>query len=134
MSEHYTLTLSREQAVVLSRACDFYGRIRNGQLSEITWELLLRPHEKSVAFDRELVDTILCAARRPIFPELSANVGHHYGVTQDKTADVAWDIHEVVRNAIAYHDSPQGGMTVDFKDPMCWSGDPLPTITVKEEE
>ena len=134
MSEEYILTLNREQAALLSRACEFYSRVRNGQFHEIVWELSLNEHKYAAAnFDWDLVDALLSAARKPIFPNLSMSPGHHYGVNHDHDSDVAWDTHEVIRHAIAYHDNPEGGEGVYFREPMNWSGLPLPKIQVKEE-
>lgn len=135
MSEMYTMTFTREQIENVARACEVYGRLRNGQFSELTLELSLNPHKQARKFDRDQVDLTFVAARHAIFPELSPNIGHHYGVGHDYIADVAYDTYEVIRHALAYHDHPEGGIGVDFREPMCWANKPLPKIEeVRSEE
>lgn len=92
-----TLTLTDEQAETVQKACDLYVSIRMGQFQEITWTCLDQSLD-SVEYckRRELAEELLILARRVIYPDLA---GHSYGMGKFKDADLAFDVHQVIRYA-----------------------------------
>lgn len=57
------------------------------------------------------------------------------GIFQDETpksCKIAWDIQQVVRHCKAWHEYPEGGLTVNFDEPMNCSGQPMPKCEVVE--
>lgn len=107
------LTLTEEQAQVVSTACEFYARIRMGQFNEI----LIATMSGDVSFDnfcsrRKEAERLLLEARKQLYPDLDG-IGHSYGIGKFMDADQAFDVHQVLRYAL-------GGK----KEP--WSNYPLP--------
>lgn len=128
MSEKVILEVTMETARIIDRACDMYMRLRNGQFDELSWEMSRKKHQHSVLFDREEFDNKLFEARQIIFPDLPKN--SNYGVGKDHDGDMAYEVHEVIRYVLAYHEHPEGGYGVDFHEPMNWSGEPMPKCEV----
>lgn len=131
----YTLIMTQDQALNLSKACEFYSRVMMGQFEEIAFQTML-PHIGKTDFceRREQMQNLLYQARRFAFPELTGP-GHSYGVGQSVTSDRAWEVYQVLRHAIAWTNHPEGGSTVDFHPPMCFSGDKsMPKVLVDGKE
>lgn len=42
-----------------------------------------------------------------------------------------WAVYATIRHTLAWHDHPEGGMTVDFDEPMGY-GEPIPRVEIKE--
>lgn len=134
MAEKFILEVTLEQARLIARACEFYSRMRNGQYSELGFEYMMYKHDKAVSFDRDHFEQVLYAARPFVFPDMRYGVQQHYGVHHDQRSDEAWDIYESVRYALAWHEHPEGGDWVDFREPMNWSGNPLPKCRIEEDK
>lgn len=131
----YTLIMTQDQALNLSKACEFYSRVMMGQFGEIAFQTML-PHTGKPDFceRREQMQNLLYQARRFAFPELTGP-GHSYGVGHSVTSDRAWEVYQVLRHAIAWTNHPEGGSTVDFCPPMCFSGDKsMPKVLVDGKE
>ena len=126
MSDTYTLTMDAETARVVSRACEFYARILFGQWDEISWEMTLR--DKTFMDRRQECERFLGLARAAAFPILAP--GASYGVGHDRTSDTAWNAYQAIRYAIAWHDHPEGGITVNFDTPLRVSDAPMPKCEV----
>lgn len=126
----YTLTMDAETARVVSRACEFYARILMGQWEELSWEMILR--DETYAERRPVCEAFIERARMAAFPDLVR--GQYYGVGHDRKADTAWQTHEVIRNAMAWHEHPEGGITVNFDKPMRVSDAPMPKCEVQEAQ
>ena len=47
--------------------------------------------------------------------------------------DISWDVYQTVRQWLAYRHNPDGGFTVDFRDPMQRSGEKIGIIAVDGE-
>lgn len=91
----YQLTLTEEEANLVSRACEFYARVRMGQFGEIPfWCTDMRGPEDSDATQADWL-----ALRKQIYPDLNG-VGHSYGMGKFKDADKAFDVHQVIRHAL----------------------------------
>lgn len=114
MSDKIQLTLTEEQAKVVSVACEFYSRVRMGQFKEITWHTL----DWSIPSDDfcgrlDNAERCLLEARKYIYPELHG-WGHSYGIGKFEDADRAFDVHQVLRNQFgdgrtpfSYYDLPE---------------------------
>lgn len=122
--KEYVLTLDKEQAGVLSRACEFYLRVFLGQFNEIAFELLLFQDDdiNKWSYRREKAEEALLNARSYIYPELHGT-GHSYGVGKFRCADIAYNIHQVLRHALG-----------DERSPYALFDTTLPGIEVKEAE
>jgi len=106
-------TLTSEQARVVVDALDLYSRVHIGQFNIIA--------EQFMKIDRtEELNMLLTRARQICFPELSASLGHSYGIVACPTESgrIAWDVHQVIRRTEAYGRAPEGGMGVQFNTPM----------------
>lgn len=104
------LTLTDEQAKVVSDACEFYARIRLGQFNEIIWN---REMQQSISdrnyFDRvEVVEQLLMTARALFYPDLGAHKGSSYGVGKYPDADTAFNVHQVLRHELGDKREPLG--------------------------
>ena len=130
MSDTYTLTMDAETANVVKRACELYARILFGQWDELSWEMTLR--DKTFIDRRRDCETFLGLARAAAFPDLVP--GQSYGVGHDRTADTAWNAYQAIRYAIAWHDHPEGGHTVNFDKPLRVSDAPMPKCEVQEAQ
>lgn len=119
------LTLSPEQARVVSCALDFFSRIKCGQLGEIGnifWG----------ATDRDSIREVTSELKRLCLPGLRGSSAE-YGISEcpDESAKVAWDIMQVVRQTEIKARHPGGPqILVSYDDPMFVSkSEPRPTAT-----
>ena len=138
MSETITLTMTREQAQAVTSATELLARLEIGQFEEITWKMLDRFKGKG-------------KDGKPIFDERSRDLANAYlksaclaifGVNVYGWPDVGeksiqhkrcWAVYTAIRYALAWHDHPEGGDTVDFGEPL-WYGENLPVCRVEEEK
>ena len=116
------ISLTKEQARVVSVACEFYSRIKMGQFNEIVWNTFsFNPdviHNISAAEfcdRRDKAEEALLAARKFIYPELHG-IGHSYGVGKFENADMAFDIYQVIRPHFGDDRSP---FTFSHALPLC---------------
>lgn len=119
----YTLTMTEEQARITVAALDFWMRMRLGQWKELVG--LCLPYEQNVEYcdRRDEAELRLMSVRDFVMPELPHNGS--YSVYNFPETERAFNILKAVRSAIAWHNNPEGGWTVDFDRPM--------DIHVKEE-
>ena len=91
------LTLTEEQAKIVSLACEFYARVKMGQFQEISFRCLdLSIPENEYCYLRDEAERLLLEARELIYPDLYG-FGHSYGYGKFKDADMAFDVHQVIR-------------------------------------
>ena len=120
MSETITLTMTREQAREVMNATELLARLEIGQFKEITWKMIDRfitdDGKKFDSTRRDVADELLEQACRTVF-----------GVNQYNRPDVreksmqhqrCWAVYATIRYALAWHDHPEGGVTVDFQGPL----------------
>ena len=98
MSNKIQLTLTEEQAKIVFTACEFYARVRMGQFDRIIDHTL----DLSIPCDdycdrRDEAERLLLEARKQLYPELHG-AGHSYGIGKFEDADLAYDVHQVLRN------------------------------------
>ena len=121
----YRLDLTDEQAKITSAALELYARLRNGQWAELA-DLCLDLSDEDYAHKKfDLLIPELMRVRQIAYPELAPTWGTSYGVGKFKDSDLAWEIHEVLRNKIAWTEHPEGGMGVCFDKPMSFRGNEL---------
>ena len=134
MSETITLTMTREQARAVMNATELLARLEIGQFKEITWKMIDRfitdDGKKFDSTRRDAADELLEQACRAIF-----------GVNQYNRPDVreksmqhqrCWAVYATIRYALAWHDHPEGGVTVDFQEPL-GIGETMPKCKVVDE-
>ena len=129
----YILEMTPEHAQSLCNACEFYARMLMGQYKELIWQSMTISGD-DYCERRDAAEEKLLEARDIILPELSHSFGHSYGVGHDKTADMAWELYEVVRYVKATTEHPEGGWTTDFSPPMSFSGEPLAKCQAVDSE
>lgn len=135
----WRLEITDRQAEVLMRALDVYSRFLMGQISTCLDEF----HDLS--YDDK--QTIHLYARQFIFKELDSPYAFYSICNREKVdekAQIAWDIQQVVRQAVSWHragkklgvderDWGDGMFGVSFDDPFQTSDEPLCKIErVKE--
>lgn len=118
------LNLTDEQARIVSRACEFYARMRYGQFWELIPETLEleRPFPDNFSERRDNAEKHLLIARTWLLPELHGR-GHSYGMGYDEISDRAYDVYQVLRKELgderipfSYYDLPQCKFLTDEKD------------------
>lgn len=127
----YLLKISKHQAEVISLALDVLSRIGLGQfdiaISDAMKERFWGMEGKD--FNRDEVQHHFNELKRIL-------TGHppngSYGISNEEVNDkyrVAYDIHQVIRNRLAWDEKPEGDpIKISFQDPMQWSKEHLPTI------
>lgn len=118
----FELHLTKEQAEIVSKACEFFARIKMGQFDEIP--LLCLSHDLpggEFCNRRTVAEKALLEARKYIYPELYG-IGHSYGVGKFYDADRAFDVYQVLRYALG---DPRTPFSID---------EPLPTCVIKEDK
>ena len=93
------LELTEEQAHIVSKACEFFARIRMGQYMEIVHNCL-DVKQEHYSEKREALSRVLLHAREFTHPDLERNFGHSYGMGKYEDADRAFDVHQVIRHAL----------------------------------
>lgn len=127
----YVLSLDTDQLRAVARACEFYARVMNGQFEEIAYEVMLRNiRDCDHCSRRDAMEDLLFQARRYAFPDLISR-GHSYGVGHDVAADRAWNAYQALRYAQAWYEHPEGGYTVNFREPYPAGGEAVPKCTVE---
>lgn len=124
------MELNEKQANVIKDALEFYSRIQMGQFDEIdnlmsdTWKRRLS-HEQAKYLESQL--------HHIYFPEL--HPFSYYGIFSaelPEDAKISWDIFQVLRNKMAWHRCPGGGITVDFDKPLPASNEELVRVRIEE--
>lgn len=117
--KQYTITCNRSQLELISKACDFMSRIFCLQFDEIWHILSFYPYDMHL-LEKSLVNLKIA---------FSYPTNFHHGILSDKIPDSARmlvDIHQVIRNKLAYEDNPdvtpenrwsKSKITVDFDEP-----------------
>lgn len=109
------LTLTDEQAQIISIATEFYARVRMGQFQEIVWNTLdMSAETGGYCRRRDEAESLLLLARKQLYPDLTISLGHSYGIGKFKDADMSFDVHQVIRHAMgddrppfSYYDLPK---------------------------
>ena len=127
--------LTREQAYAVMNATELLARLEIGQFEEITWKMIDRFAGKDkdgniTTFDnrsRDLANAYLKSACLAIFGANEygwPNVGEK-SITHER----CWAVYATIRHALAWHDHPEGGDTVNFNKPLGY-GETMPKCKV----
>lgn len=113
------LTVDETQAQIINSALDLYSRLLCGELSTLT--TFFAKHNSDLDLPHDELFSILREIKSLVFPDLSASNYCVYGIYQEEApeqAKVAYDLFQVIRNHIAWKNKPEGGIEVDFHEPM----------------
>lgn len=115
----YRLEMTEDQARITVAALDFAMRVWLGQWREIVERCMKYEPDKTSEWceRRDEAEAVLLQARKIVMPELTG-LGHSYGVYNRPETERLYNVLLAVRSAIAYHNKPEGGYTVDFREPM----------------
>lgn len=137
--EKYVLTLNREQAEVVSRACSLLSRLCIGQFRELRWEFINMNYNAGTGEDYfknnwAKVDKLLDELRSLAFPGCIKNTNYDSVVGNVPMADNAYNVHQVLRYQMAYHDHPEGRDTVNFHKPIQLGPAEIPKCKVVQDD
>jgi hypothetical protein len=104
---------------ILSNSCDTISRIKMCQFDNIANIVTLKDPRDFVKFHR--FKSHLDGLKRYWNLSMSANFGI-FSHEIDNTARTLWDMHQVIRNRLAYDSSPVRKVLVDFDEPFCSDG------------
>jgi hypothetical protein len=121
MEAKFLVELSEYQVATIIDALDLFTRVGTGQLTEVAlvrrlWSVA--SSEESVNYDRSadintLVNCLEHASSIANVKRLSIT-----SVELHERFKVAFDIQQVVRQRLAFHRRPEGGIQVYFDDPL----------------
>lgn len=129
------LELTEKQANVIREGMELLARLGMGQIDHLNnvWFLNERGF-KNDQVDHKGKEDAFQNVKNIYFPEL---YGHQYhGMTSEKvdeTAKMAWDIYQVIRHVVSWHNHPNGGITVNFDEPFKVSEESLPICQYKNK-
>jgi hypothetical protein len=130
MSEEkkYVLEITERQLSILIDATEILARIGMGQFWTIIEHIVpKKPFAKyweELPTARDILTSL--GARMLDYPE-NASPGIHNPIVADKH-QIAWDLHQVLRNRLAWDRHPEGGMQTQFDDPLLSSKEPLAKV------
>ena len=131
----YRLEMTEEQARVTVAALDLALRVWLGQWREII-ECCMKYEPKKMdewCERRDEAEAVLLQARKIVMPELTG-WGNSYGVYNRPETERLYNVLLAVRSCLAYNEQPEGGITVNFREPMAIHvNEELPRCEVVEE-
>lgn len=133
MATKYVLEMTDDQARIACAAFEFYTRMRLGQFKELVNLCVPYSDDEWLKKSTEGEDALL-EVRKIIFPDLAPHWGHSYGVYNFPETLDAWQLLQAVRSCRAWHEHPEGGLTVNFDRPIKHEGKPVPVCKAVEEE
>ena len=133
-NERVTLEVSREQAMIVERACELFARLEIGQFKEISDQFLERIWaHKDNQERRYIADELLETTARVIF---GRNAWNMPDVGEKSLEHMrAWEVYTALRYTRSCHDHPEEigkSWSVCFDPPMSESGDGVPKCEIKE--
>lgn len=115
-SAEISLIMNIDQAKVLRDACELLARIRIGQIEQVAYTMM--DADMSLMKHKEFL--------RKLTKQKS--------IGDDEKADIAWDLYQVIRHTIAWHENPSGGISVIYDPPFQASCHPLAECRVELPE
>jgi len=126
-----TVQLNDAQWRVVREALDLYSRLLAGQVSMV--DEVLRAHLEDVP-EHESARDALVQFKRVWFP--AAPYNGNMGITHpalSEEARVAYEIAASLERAAAWHQKPEGGSGVNFREPLRVSEQALPVVAVEDD-
>jgi hypothetical protein len=124
-----TVTMTEEQARVVMDSLELYTRLSLGQIESLKYVGSVWKNIDHNAFEDAEIHM-----KHVLFPELARF--ESYGIYQKeagRNAQIAWDILQSIRHPLSWFLHPEGGITVNFGEPMLTcEGCKFPTVTVCE--
>ncbi len=125
MAKKYRLDLTEEQAKITRDALELYSRLKMGQWDCLA-DLCLDINDKDYATKKfDILIPHLMSLRKFVYPDLPGGWGASYGVGKFDDADLAWEVHTVLRHCMALAKHPQGGAGIAFDEPISFRGNEL---------
>ena len=126
----YVLEMNEEQARITAKALDFYIRMRIGQWKELV-DVCYSMKNEDYLEKKDMLEHILLSARNILMPELNKTFSQSYGVFNFEDTERAFNVMKAVRSCTAYDNHPEGGLTVDFDEPIpIYVNEPMPKCEV----
>ena len=129
----YNLKINKKQLKVISKALDIYSRIGIGQVDEILWhpsvakKMWVKNNNLTEnKINHKLVRKMLDDIKKIVW---NYDPNTYGGISMAEEDDkVAYDLYQVIRHKLAWEEKPEGGITVNFHEPMKWSKEELAKI------
>ena len=130
IEERVVVTMTREQAYAVMNATELLARLYIGQV--FTMPDLIGDLSSSDFCERR--DRAKDAFELGLKLLLGTNIYGQPDVAEKSIEhERAWAIYATIRHALAWHDHPEGGYTVNFDRPMGY-GEPMPSCTIIKSE
>lgn len=116
---------SQDEILKIVKALDFYSRIWIGQYLEIDDEITWLKKEAPNEILETKITSLLLKIRSKLLPLSNRDIGQtlyaSYGIFSnkiDERAGTAYDMQQAIRYTLAWFLQPEGGWTVDFREPL----------------
>lgn len=119
------LSMSPSQAKTVVEALDFFARMGSGQFSEI---LGLHWTSKNLEELEKIIQDLK-------FKMTGFQSGQSLGCRSPELPEkfkTSWDIMQVLRSALAWHEKPEGGFQVCFDPPLKTSQEEFPSVSIED--
>ena len=113
MAKRYRIEVTEKQAEVISRACEFWARIRMGQFNDLYMSCFLdRPRTEQIDYAIRALETAIPRSNK-----------------RDEWVELLFDIHQVIRHRLAWDRDPAGERwNVHYGEPLIHSVEPAVKI------
>lgn len=129
--ERYVLTLTSEQEYIVEQALELLARLHIGQFERVA-ELLCDPRDTDYCKRRDLARDLLRLAAIVVFGRSPINYPDVKGKSTEH--ELAWTIYSVLRYTRSWHENPDGGITVNYDEPLNLAGGPMPKCEIIQDE
>lgn len=102
-TDEYQITLTKEQVLFISRACEVVARVKLGQFSALVEDMQLPENCEMTQWE------LICYINRLLKPILGLDQNASWSVGKFPDADILFDIHEVLRHQIAWDNAIDSG-------------------------
>ena len=116
---------SQDEILKIVKSLDFYSRIWIGQYLEIDDEITWLKKEAPNEILETKITSLLLKIRSKLLPLSNRDIGQtlyaSYGIFSnkiDERAGTAYDMQQAIRYTLAWFLQPEGGWTVDFREPL----------------
>lgn len=115
------IEITKEQAKVISQACELMARLHMGQVDEI---IDLQAHKRLNVIG---LHRMLKEVKQALFPELKAPNAYHSLTSKEipDAARIAYDIHQVIRRHLAGERPKNSFPYIVYDDPLKTGNEPL---------